>query len=376
MWDSLDDELKAELSRFATQGLVRTPTERGGGVDLLTNDYLGLSRHPAVIVAARQVLEREGLGAGASRLLGGDHPEHRRLETAFVELQGTESAALFPSGSTANLGLLTALLRVDDLVVSDALNHASLIDGIRLSGARRVIVPHGDVDAVDRALHDACATGRRFIVVEGVHGMEGDAAPLAALADVCRRRDAQLIVDEAHSLGLLGPGGAGAVAAAGCADVVVARVNPCGKALGGSGGVVTASKAVVAWIHATSRAFIFATALPPTVAAGVCAAIGVMRAECARRARPLSLARRFERILGVPRTGDGALVPWVLGTPESALGAAADLRRQGFDVRAVRPPTVPEGTSRVRFSFHADHSDSDVDRLESALAARLNGVRP
>lgn len=369
----LDAALAAELARLAARGLVRAPTTLGPGVDLLTNDYLGLSRHPAVVAAARTALERDGLGARASRLLGGDHEEHRLLEAAFATFQGAEAAVLFSSGSAANVGCLTALLSPQDLAVSDALNHASLVDGLRASGARRAIVPHGDADAVDEALRDAPATRRRFVVVEGVHGMEGDAAPLVALADVCRRRDAWLIVDEAHALGLLGEDGAGAVAAAGCADVVAARVNPCGKALGGAGGVVTTSRTVAQWLHGAARTLLFATAIPPAIAAGVRAALSIARSEPARRARPLALARRLERALGVPRPGDGALVSFVLGTPDAAMRAAASLREQGFEIRAVRPPTVPEGTSRLRFSLHADHTDADLDGLEAAIAAVRDG---
>lgn len=373
---ALDGALRAELEALAERGLVRAPLALGEGIDLLTNDYLGLSRHPAVIAAARHVLEREGLGARASRLLGGDHEAHRLLEDAFASLQSEEAAVLFPSGSAANVGLLGLLAGPADLYVSDALNHASLVDGIRLSGARRAIVPHGDVGAVDEALRDADGGGRRFVVVEGVHGMEGDAAPLGALADVCRRRGALLVVDEAHALGLLGPDGAGAVAAARCEDVVAARVNPCGKALGGAGGVVTASRAIAASLHARARSFVFATALPPSVAAGVHTALGVMRAEPARRARPLALARRFEAGVGAARRGDGALVPWIVGAPQDALAAAASLRARGYEVRAVRPPTVPEGTSRLRFSFHADHADGDVDGLLDAIGALAAGPRP
>ena len=373
---ALDEALRAEIEGLAARGLVRRPLGLGRGLDVLTNDYLALARHPAVLSAATAALARDGLGAGASRLLGGDREEHRRLEEAFARLQGEEAAALFPSGSAANVGLLGALAGPDDLVVSDAWNHASLVDGIRLSGARRALVPHGDADAVHDALARAPAAGRRFVVVEGVHGMEGDAAPLAALAEVCRRDGALLVVDEAHALGLLGPDGAGAVAAAGCEDVVAARINPCGKALGGAGGVVTASRAVIATLHARARTFLFATALPPPVAAGVRAALEIMRAEPARRARPLALARRFERDAGIERTGAGALVPWIVGAPDDAVAAATTLLAQGFEVRAVRPPTVPDGTSRIRFSFHADHGDDAVARLAGAVRALAVARRP
>jgi 8-amino-7-oxononanoate synthase len=373
---ALDDALGTEAEALARAGLARTPLGKGPGIDLVSNDYLALARDPRVVGAAQAALARDGLGAGASRLLGGDRDEHRRLEEDLAALQHEAAGVLFASGGAANLGLLVALAGPEDLVVSDAGNHATLVDGIRLCGARRVIVRRGDPDAVHDALLRAPATRRRFVVVEGVHGMDGDLAPLAALADVCRRDDALLVVDEAHALGLVGPEGAGAVAAAGCEDVCVARVNPCGKALGGAGGVVTGSAALAAALHARARTFVFGTALPPSVAAGVREALRIARADTARRARPVTAARRFERAMGFDRAGGGALVPVVLGATDDAMRAAAGLTVRGFEVRAVRPPTVPEGTSRLRLSFHADHADDVPERLAAGLRELVGASRP
>jgi 8-amino-7-oxononanoate synthase len=367
----LEDSARSSVADLAGRGLARTPTSAGGGVDLVSNDYLGLRRDPRVVERAARSLAEAGLGAGGSRALGGDHPEHRALEAEVAAWQGEEAAVLFATGTAANLGVLSTVVRPADFVVSDEANHGSLVDGIRLGGASKAIVPHGDAEAVDRALDRGPSTGRRFVVVEGVHGMEGDRAPLEALAEVCRRRDALLIVDEAHSLGVIGPDGAGAVADARCEDVVAARTNPCGKALGGAGGVVACSASVAALLVQRSRAFLFATALPPAVAAGVAEASRIARAEPWRRERAVGLARRIAA--GIEAAGgrvgrvDGAIVPWILGRNDAALRAAESLRAAGFSARAVRPPTVPDGTARIRLSVHAGLTDDDATRLVEAV---------
>jgi 8-amino-7-oxononanoate synthase len=375
---ALDDEARRAASDFARRGLSRAPVGTDGLVDLVTNDALGLRRDPRVVRAAGEALARAGLGAGGSRLLGGDDEAHRALEADLAAWLSEEAAVLFPTGTAANAGAVAALAGPADLVVSDAWNHGSLVDAVRLSRARKEVVPHGDAGAVERALAGDARGGRRFVVLESLHGMEGDAAPLAALGDVCRRGDALLVVDEAHAIGLLGPDGAGLVAAAGVGDVCAARTVPCGKALAGAGGAVVASKAVASLVVHTARAYAFTTALPPAVAAGVCEAARIARAEPWRRERALGLARRAEAALAglgarVLR-GEGAFASWVLGTPAAALAAAERLRAAGFAVRAVRPPTVPEGTSRLRLSFHADLEDAAFERLLDALPAAARGA--
>ena len=356
--------------RFGTQ-LERSPLGVGDGIDLLSNDYLGLRTDPRVVAAAREWLEKEGLGSGGSRLLGGDREPHRRLEEQLAQWQGVEAGLLFASGSAANVGLLTALLQPGDLVLSDRSNHASLVDGIRLSGCRKVLFDHASPDQVAEVLARETAWDRAFVVVEGLHGMEGDRAPLADLAEVCRTTGALLIVDEAHAVGVVGPEGAGAVAASGCEDVTVARINPLGKALGGHGGLVTGSAALVTLLLHASRAFVFSTAPPPAVAAGVLRALQISRAEPWRRERAVRLSDLVRsRLVALGQqvgASDGAFVPWILGSPERALSAARLLRDRGFLVHAVRPPTVPEGSSRLRLSFHADLSDAEHARLLEAL---------
>jgi 7-keto-8-aminopelargonate synthetase-like enzyme len=347
-------------------------------VDLVTNDYLSLRRDPRVAAAAARAVHAEGAGAGGSRLLGGDHSSHRRLEESLAAWQLEEGAVAFGSGTAANHGILGALLGPRDLAVSFVGNHASIVDGIRLSGCRKAVVPDGAAGAVEAALRDDPGGGERYVVVEGIHGMEGDRAPLADLADVCRRRGALLVVDEAHALGLLGPGGAGSVADAGVAGVVAARVNPCGKALGAAGGVVTCSRDVADLVWHRARALLFATALGPPAAAAAAEAAAIAQAEPWRRERALGLAAAVRdrlRQLGQDARGDGgAIVPWVLGSNAEASRVAAELGRAGFAVHAVRPPTVPEGTARVRLSLHADLSDESLASLLHACEEVASGV--
>ena len=368
----LDEAARRETTALAAAGLSRAPIAVEG-VDVLTNDVLSLRRDPRVVAAAQAALSGAGLGAGGSRLLGGDAEEHRLLETAVAAWVHEEAAVSFPTGTAANVGLLTGLLRPEDLVVSDARNHGSLVDGVRLSRARKAIVAASDPAAVEAALGRDRGGGRRFVVVEGVHGMDGDAAPLAGLADVCRRRDALLVVDEAHAAGLLGADGAGAAAAAGVADVVAARVVPCGKALAGAGGVVATSRAVADLLVHRSRAYAYTTALPPAVAAGVRAALDVSVAEPSRRARALALAARLRARLRAAGLrvfdGDGAFVAWLPGDLEATMRAAERLRAAGFAARAVRPPTVPEGTARLRLSTHFALTDAEADRLGATCEA-------
>ena len=380
--ERLATESAAAVAELEARGLGRRPLGSGGGIDLVTNDYLGLRRDPRVKSAVHAALDECGLGAGGARLLGGDTRHHHELEEAFAALHGETGAVLFPSGTAANVGVLGALLGPTDLAVSDAANHGSLVDGIRLAGCRKAITPHGDVEAVEAALREDRGGGRRFVIVEGVHGMDGDGAPLAALADTCRRLDALLIVDEAHSVGLLGPDGAGAVAEASCADVVAARVSPCGKALAGSGGVVTCAAPVAALLRHRARSYVLTTALPPAVAAGVKAALDVARSEPWRRQRALSLASTVRRALAAAGAevlaGRGALVPWVLREPGRALRVAAALRERGLIVHPVRPPTVAEGTSRLRLSLHADlAAEAERHVIDSLIevARGLDGER-
>jgi len=343
MASALEHEARAALARLEAAG-VRRRIDAPAGVDFASNDYLGLGRDPRVLAAARAVLGEAGVGAGAARLLRGDHPAHRALESRLADLQGAEDGLLFASGFHANLGLLQTLAVEGWTIVSDAHNHASIIEGCRAARGRVIVVPHNDVKAVDRAVRDE----RTLVVTEAVFSMSGDRAPVAELSEVCERRQAALVVDEAHALGLFPARGR-----------PVLRVNPCGKALCGAGAVVTGPRAVLDLLRSRCRTFLFTTAPPPAVAAGVLAALEIAESEPWRAERALALARVVEP------AARSCIVPVPCASNEAALRAQAHLRELGLDVRAVRPPSVPRAMLRV--SVHADRSDEEVGLLRRTL---------
>ena len=378
---------RAELAELGQRGLLRTleplaspqgPVVRIGGQSLLnfsSNDYLGLAADPRVSRAFVAGLDRWGVGAGASRLVVGDTEAHRRLETRLAAFEGTEAALVFNGGYPANLGLVQALVGRGDLVVSDALNHASLVDGCRLSRAEVAVVPHADVDAVARALaRDGFR--RRLVVTDAVFSMDGDPAPLEALAGVCARAGAALLVDEAHATGVLGARGSGLCEAIGIQPDV--RMGTLGKALGGFGAYAATTRAVADLLVNRARSVVFSTTLPPALCEALVVAIDVLESDPELRPRLWRNIRRFVdglRRLGFPAEARSAIVPVILGTPERALRASAFLRERGLLVKPIRPPTVPEGTSRLRFALSAAHTEAHVDRALQALEeARAHGL--
>ena len=366
----LDAELAVELARWRAAGLERVLPDLsespGDGVDFTSNDVLGLARDPDVLAGARAALEEFGAGGRASRLLGGGSPLDAELERSVATWLDAEAALLFPSGYHANLGVLGALAGPGDVIVSDELNHASLIDAARLARARVLVFRHADAEDAERRLAQARGARRVVLVTESVFSMDGDVAPLADLARACDRHGARLVVDEAHSIGVLGPGGAGAWAATGLGGESVVRIVTGGKALGVAGALVVSSSAVRARLVNRARTFAFTTAAPPAVAGALHAAVPACRAADDARATALRLARRVadELDLAAPAA---AVVPILMGSNEAALGAAEALRERGLDVRAVRPPTVPEHSSRLRVVCHAYNTDDEVTRLVEAL---------
>lgn len=358
---------RAELR--AKAGLTRTLRPRAAAddlVDLAGNDYLGLSRHPAVTAAATAALDEYGLGATGSRLVRGSTAPHHALEEDLAGWLGAERALLFSSGYLANVGVVRGLVRPRTLLVSDAHNHASLIDGCRISGAETMVTPHTDVDAVRAAL--AAAPGRPAVVVtESVFSVDGDLAPLADLHAVAREHNALLLVDDAHGLGVVGPGGAGGVTAAGLAgepDVIVTAT--LSKALGGAGGVVAAPAEFVRHLVETGRTFIFDTAPPPAVAAGVRAAMELawkgeqLRVELGDRA-----AYAVRRLRAAGLTGSapkGAVVSVTAPGPEAATAWATDCRDRGVAVGCFRPPSTPDSRSRLRLTINVGVPRADFER--------------
>jgi 8-amino-7-oxononanoate synthase len=372
---ALDAALADELQRWRAAGLLRELGEpRPGAADFTTNDYLGLARHPAVVDRARRALEEWGAGGRASRLLGGGSPGDAAVERAAAGWLGAEAALLFPSGYHANLGLLGALAGPGDRILSDELDHASLVDGARLSRAELSIFRHRDLEHLERLLAAPSPARRTLVVTESVFSMDGDRAPLDELARLCARHGAELVFDEAHAAGVVGPEGAGGWAEASdrgsgrgqSAPGPVARVVTGGKALGCAGALVVGSARLRELLVNRARSFAFSTAAPPAVAGGLTAAIALARAASAERARCRELARRLAAALGLPPPA-AAIVPIVIGDAERAVSAAAELAERGLCVRAVRPPTVPPGTSRLRVVCHAFNTDEELERLIAAL---------
>ncbi len=343
------------------------------GVNLCSNDYLELSGHPALKEAVLCAV-REGSRAGGtgSRLLSGHAAVWEELEEEFAEYAGSEAALYFGSGYAANLGLLTALLKKDDLVFSDALNHASLIDGIRLSGARKIIYPHLDLNALEAVLRThAQERCRKLIVTESVFSMEGDVAPVTELLTLAERFGAGVIVDEAHATGVHGPAGRGIAARDGIVQHLAAAVHTCGKALASAGAFVCGSAILKEHLINHARTFIFTTAMPPYMAEQIRAALQLAQTMDEERERLLYLAKQLAT--GLRSRGWDAgrsttqLVPLMIGENEQALAAAEYLQTRGFAVRAVRPPTVPAGSARLRFSLTCGISEDQIMHLENCM---------
>ena len=349
----------ARLEELERDGLLRT-LEPPTGLDLCSNDYLGLARHPRMRRRLAQAVARLGVGSTGSRLLRGHRAAFRVVEERFAAIKGTEAALYFGSGWAANLGVLSAFPQEGDLIVSDELNHASLIDGMRLSKARRLVYPHCDMAVLRRILEIERCEGVRFVVTETLFSMDGDLAPLREIAQLQRQHDFELIVDEAHAVGIYGERGSGLVEELGCGDSVLMSINSAGKALGVSGAFACGPKWAVQQLIQSARPFVFSTAPPPALAEAISEALDILAEEPARRRRVRGHGRRFRDLAGLG-AGDSPIVPVVLGSNRSALRSAARLRAEGYDVRAIRPPTVPEGTARLRVSLNADLEAREVE---------------
>ena len=366
MTGALEHRIRAELENLDRAGL-RRQLSAPSGIDLSSNDYLGLANHAAIKQRMAEAVCREGSGSTGSRLLRGQRDCFARIEDRFARFKGAERALYFSSGYLANLAVLTAFPQSGDVIFSDRLNHASLIDGARLSPARRVIFPHNDAGALRLLLKEGGQGAQKFVVIESLYSMEGDRAPLADYARLCREYDAALIVDEAHAAGIYGARGSGLIEEFGVEDGVFLSINTAGKALGVAGAFVAGSSWAIEFLIQRARPFIFSTAPPPSVAAALDAALDLIEAEPQRRARLRSLAQHLRARLGM--AGDSHIVPVVLGSNERALAVAEKLQREGFDVRAIRPPTVPDGSARLRISVNVSLSEAILDRFSELLCA-------
>ncbi|BBY61218.1 8-amino-7-oxononanoate synthase [Mycolicibacterium sarraceniae] len=354
---------------------LRTRPAVATELDLASNDYLGLSQHPAVIEGGVAALRTWGAGSTGSRLVTGNTELHEEFETALAEFVGAQAALVFSSGYTANIGAGVALSGPGSLVVSDALSHASLVDACRLSRARVVVAAHCDLDAVESALADRDEE-RALVITESVFSTDGALAPLRQLHEVCRRHQAILLVDEAHGLGVRGAGGRGLVHEAGLAgapDVVI--TTTMSKSLGSQGGVVLGQAAVRDHLIDAARTMIFDTGLAPAPVGAALAALGVLAAEPWRAGAVIERARQLAEMCDVPETPESAVVSVILGDPESAVAAAAACLDAGVRVGCFRPPTVPAGTSRLRLTARASLTDDEMDTAREVLSAVL-GAHP
>jgi 8-amino-7-oxononanoate synthase len=354
-------------------GSVRPIVDGREVLSFCGNDYLGLARDARVAEAFAAAARRWGSGSGASHLVTGHHAEHHALEEELAAFTGRPRALLFSTGYMANLSLAATLVGREGFVLEDRLNHASLLDGGWLSGAKFARYPHADAAAAAQALAERGA-GEALLVTDGVFSMDGDVAPLRALADACRTHRAWLAVDDAHGLGVLGAHGGGALETQGCTlDDVPVLVGTLGKGFGTFGAFVAGSEQLVELFVQRARTYIFTTALPPAVAAATRAALALVRDEPWRRERVAAHVARFRagaRALGLPLLDSATPIqPVILGDPAAALAASAALLERGILVSAIRPPTVPPGTSRLRITLSAAHDEADVDRLLDALAA-------
>ena len=381
---SLDEFALGKLAALEHAGLRRRPVEtaRAGiwvereGRRLLSfscNDYLNLSGHPAVVAAAVAAAERYGSGAGASRLVTGNHPLYAELETRLAQFKETEAACVFGSGYLANSGIIPALVGSDDLILVDELSHACINAGAKLSGAVLHRYRHTDVAHVEALLEAHRSRHvRALIATDGVFSMDGDLAPLGALSRLAARFDTWLLADDAHGFGVVGRDGRGSAFINGGVDVPL-QMGTLSKAVGGYGGYLCASSAVVELMRNRARTFVYSTGLPPAVVAAAIAALDIIAGEPDYVAQPLRKARLFARALNLP-AAQSAIVPIIVGEAEAALAASAALAEDGFLVVAIRPPTVPAGTARLRFAFTAQHPDAEIARLAEAVRDRVPGL--
>lgn len=380
----LDDILKGRLEELRRRGLYRSlrlisgrqktlVTTEGHEVLLLSsNNYLDLANHPEVKRAAAEALEAYGCGAGASRLISGTMELHAELEKRLAEFKGTKAALIFGSGYHANTGIIPALVGPGDTVLSDELNHASIIDGCRLSRARTRVFRHRDMEHLEELLAVASTTGQRLIVTDSVFSMDGDVAPLREIVGLAKRYGAWVMADEAHATGVFGLTGAGVAEAMGLGGQIEIQMGTLGKALGSFGAYVAGSRVLIEWLVNRARSFIYSTALPPPVLAAALAALDIVKREPDRRRRLWDNAAFLRE--GLLRLGyrltesESPILPVLIGDEETTMVLCTALLKRGVFAHGIRPPTVPEGTARLRLTPMATHTDEELQRALHAFA--------
>ena len=379
---SLDDFADAKLAELEASSLRRVlvDTIRVTGIWTLRNhrrllsfccnDYLNLTHHPALIEAANQALRLYGVGAGASRLVTGNHPLFAELERRLARIKETEDACVFGSGYLANLGIIPALVGPDDLILIDELSHACLFSGARL--ARGTVIPyrHSDVGHVEALLAEQRRRHRHaLIATDGVFSMDGDLAPLHGIAALAQHHDVWLLTDDAHGLGVIG-GGRGSAFVQATKPEIPLQMGTLSKAVGAYGGYLCASAPVIDLMRNRARTLIYSTGLPPAIAAAAIAALDLVEREPDYAALPLAKAKAFARSAGLPEP-ESPIVPVIVGSEKAALAASRLLEDEGFLVIAIRPPTVPFGTARLRLTFTAQHPDDEIERLAQIVRTRV-----
>ncbi len=381
----LDEALGARLGDRDAHALRRRLRVLTGGVgprvmldgrsviQLSSNDYLGLASHPALTRAACDAIAQYGIGAGSARLVGGTTDTHAELEAAIAALKRTDAAVVLSTGYHVNTGVIPALVGAGDQIFSDALNHASLIDGCRLSAAAVSVYRHADADHLDTLLAASSPARQRLIVTETVFGMDGDLAPLAELVEIARRHDAWLMVDEAHATGVFGPHGGGLADHLGLSEEVDVQMGTLSKALGALGGFVAGSDALAAHVVNEVRTFVYTTALPPSIAAAARVAIDLVMREPERRHRLWRHADFLRKQLTSAGFALGAsrsqILPVVVGSADTAVRFSDELLARGVFVPAIRPPTVPDGSARLRVTPMATHSEDDLQEAVDVFVA-------
>ncbi|MFN4353753.1 8-amino-7-oxononanoate synthase [Parvibaculum sp.] len=381
--ESLDDFARAKLEALEAQALRRRliETDRREGsvafrdgrrlVSFCCNDYLNLSQNGAVKRAAIEATEKYGTGSGASRLVSGNHPLFRELEMRLANWKQAEDCVVFGSGYMANLGIIPTLTREGDLIVADELSHACLLSGSKLSGAHVEIFRHNDMAHLEALLAAHRGNAQHCLVVtDGIFSMDGDAAPVAEMAEIARHHDAWLMTDDAHGLGVVGHEGRGSSFMGHAKADVPLQMGTLSKAIGAYGGYLCASAPVSDLIRTRARTLIYSTGLPPGTAAAAIAALDFIRDNPDYCRRPVEKARAFTRALSLPDP-ESPIVPLILGDAEVTLAASMLLEAEGYLVTGIRPPTVPAGTARLRFTFTAEHDDADIARLASIVGEKI-----
>ncbi|MGH7795151.1 MAG: 8-amino-7-oxononanoate synthase [Candidatus Binatia bacterium] len=376
---TIHDELQAIKEASLYRRLRRVESDQGPTlmldgrevINFSSNNYLGLANHPALCTAAKEAIDRYGCGSGASRLISGNMALHEELEAKLAEFKGTETALVFNSGFQANTGILSTLAGEGDAIFSDALNHASIIDGCRLSRAKTVVYAHGNLDQLEAGLKQAPRSRRKLIVTESIFSMDGDEAPLKGIVELAEQHGAMVMVDEAHATGLFGTDGAGVVAKLRLGDRVLVQMGTLGKALGGFGAYVAGSRALREFLINRCRSFIFTTSLPPAVMAMAIAAIDLINHEPERREALWTNCRNLTaglRGLGFNIEASASpILPLIIGDAAKCMKVSERLLERGIFAQGIRPPTVPPGTSRLRITLMATHTREHIDRALKAF---------